>query len=106
MTCPPDGDKPPLPPGIRFTAQNWNDTSGQAEIGISPVETLELYFWNWADPNGKFTRPGVCPGTPVTLSRPVMVQKLRSEFEFGGLRLADYALESSSADGAVGFQIR
>ena len=107
MTCPPDKDKSPAPAGIRITDENWDATSGPAEIGISPIDSVNLRFWNWADPSGKYGRPGACPGTPVMFTTPEVAQRLRLEIEFDDVRIDDYARGNGMAgDGSVGWDIR
>jgi hypothetical protein len=91
MTCPAVKDKPPAPAGIRLTYENWDETSGPAETGISPVETMNLYFANWADPPGKYGVPGACQGTPVRFTTPERMRRLRTEIEFNDVRIGDYA---------------
>jgi hypothetical protein len=91
MTCAPGKDKPPAPAGVRITYENWGETSEPAEIGVSPVASMSLYFPNWADPSGKYATPGVCPGTPIRFTVPERVQRLRTEIEFDDVRIGDYA---------------
>jgi len=90
-TCAPGEDKLPAPPGIRIANENWSETSDPAEIGISPVASMSLYFRNWADSSGKYGTPGACPGTPVRFTTPEGVQRLRIEKEFDDVRIGDYA---------------
>jgi hypothetical protein len=107
MTCPPVKDKPPAPPGIRITDESWDETSGPAEIGISPVASMNLYFGNWADPSGKYGVPGACPGTPVTFTTPEQVQRLRNEMEFDDVHIGDYRRGNGmNGDGSIGWEIR
>jgi len=103
QTCPSTPDKPAPPPGIRITEELWSESSGLEELGISPVRTFSLGFWNWADPNDKFSSAGACPGTSVTFSTPVLTQQVRTKVEFQGLRLEDYAHWNDASGGEVGF---
>lgn len=105
ITCPPTAGKPPLPPGVRITAEYFSGSSGPAEMGISPIQTPALIFWNWVDVEGKFSNLGICPGTPVAFSTPVIVERVRQEVEFNGLRLQDYAERRELGDGQTGYSI-
>ena len=91
QTCRPSPGKSAPPPAIRITAERLEDNSGPAELGISPVQTFTLQFYNWTDPHDKFATVGPCPGTPVTFSTPVEAQKVRTRIGLEGLRLEDYA---------------
>jgi hypothetical protein len=64
--------------------------SGPAEVGFSPVKTVELlvYDWNYST---RRRNAGICPGTPLILSHPEEVQRTRTELELTGLQLADYS---------------
>ncbi len=101
ITCAPTSDKPPLPPSLWLRSDNF-DSSGPAEIGIGPVHAWPLYFWNWFDPDEKFASPDICPGTPVILATPIVVQVLREEVQFDGLKLNDYAPPEVQLDGTGG----
>ena len=79
--------------------------SGPAELGISPVKTLDLFLWSQdAVPSKAIS--GICPGTPLTLSRPEFFQRTRTELELDNLRLADYRLRDVRTDGSFWFVIR
>jgi len=81
-------------------ARNWNhhSDSGPAEFGISPVKSLDLFPWA-EDYASSRVISGICPGTPLTISNPVLVQQSRTELEFNNLRLADYRLPPVRTEG-------
>jgi hypothetical protein len=105
-TCasPPE-DSEPSEDGISF-AENFEDDLGPAAFGLSPVRTMSPSFNEWQRkapevgvgvqqgvPSGGRKRAFVsirsragarfCPGTPLTLSRPVFVGRARAEFDLG-----------------------
>jgi hypothetical protein len=88
-TCPLSKNVPPATPGelARGTVQNRD--GGAADPGISPVHLLNVYLSEWNSPNSRIT-PGICPGTPLTLSNPEEVSHSRVELQFDNLSLADY----------------
>jgi hypothetical protein len=70
------------------TAHDW---SGNTDAGpISPVGTINLYFWRWDGDEDYKTSPAVCPGTPLVVSMQEEGPHTRIELEAGGLHLADY----------------
>jgi hypothetical protein len=84
-TCTPSEDEP-LPQGK--TAHDWN---GSTDSGpISPVGTINLYFWRWDGDEDYKTSPAVCPGTPLVVSMEEEGPHTRLELETSGLHLADY----------------
>jgi hypothetical protein len=88
-TCPlRDGESPANPGEI---ARGWsqNGDSDPAEFGISPVKTLDLYVSDQAS-STKRRSAGICPGTPLILSHPELVQRTQIELEFSRLHLPDY----------------
>jgi len=103
QTCPVVRDKPAPPPATRITAESWNESSESAELGISPVRNSNLFFLNWRDLTDKFSRPGPCPGTPITFSTPVLAAKIRMDVAFEGVRLEDYARRFGNGHWEVGF---
>jgi hypothetical protein len=88
-------------------ARDWNQNSdsGPAEFGISPVKSLNLFLWGH-NASDRHTISGLCPGTPLIISSPVLVGASATELEFNGLRLGDYRLRQgiSGATGS-GFSI-
>ena len=68
-TCPITDDQTPPRPGELARGSIQNSDSSPAEIGISPIKTVEFYFSNWSS-DTKIVNRGICPGTPLVLSRP------------------------------------
>ena len=88
-TCPlRTGDTRPAPGEMARGSIQGGD-SGPAEIGISPVKTVDLYLSHREDSAGG-TNTGICPGTPLVLSNPEAVSRGRIELQFDNLSLADY----------------
>jgi hypothetical protein len=90
VTCP-ASEKGPAKPGQ--TADEWY-AGGGADF-VSPVETVDLFFWTWNEDNTNNQGPGLCPGTPVILTDEETVQRASTKIEIDGIRLADYR-ESNS----------
>ncbi len=92
----------------REIARDWHQhsDSGPAEFGISPVQNFDLYLWPRHESAWRIVS-GICPGTPLIISSPELVQRTRTELEISGLRLADYRLhQGGSAGTGFGLVVR
>jgi hypothetical protein len=76
--------------------RNWDhhSDSGPAEIGIIPLEEVDFYLGISNYSSTRITS-GICAGTPLVLSNPAEVQRVRTELEANDLRLPDYRLSDS-----------
>lgn len=86
-TCAARKGAPPTRPGEMGHAWQSNSDPGPAEFGFSPIQTFNFYL---TPANGSVEIRGICPGTPLVLSNPEEVQRLRTSLEIDGMRLADY----------------
>ena len=102
-TCPVLEGESRAKPGT--TTRHWDhhSDSGPAEIGISPLKEVDFYLGISNYSSTRITS-GICPGTPLVLSSPTEVQRVRTELEANELRLPDYRL-SDSRFGFVSFAI-
>jgi hypothetical protein len=93
-TCPLGEKETPADPGE--IARQFLRSDGPAEMGISPVKTFQLYL---SDSNSSVTErnPGICPGTPLTLSTPEEYSRNRMELQFDNLSLIDYQRGSGTS---------
>jgi len=75
----------------RQISRDWNlhSESGPAELGISPIKSLDLTLWS-RNALALHTISGICPGTPLVISSPTLGRRTRMELEFSNLHLADY----------------
>ena len=107
LTCAKQQKEPLLPPGTTLYGGNlWSRGSGPADFGLNPVQTTSLGFWDWGETSDRNYRPRVCPGTPLTFfTNWEDLQRVRSDIEIDGIRLADYKLNDIAGD-ATGFMIR
>jgi hypothetical protein len=94
-TCPLSKNVPPANPGELARGALQNHDGGAADAGISPVHELTIYLSEWNSPNSRIT-PGICPGTPLTLSDPEEISRSRVELQFDNLPLADYQQSSGN----------
>ena len=106
LTCAKQQKEPLLPPGTTLYGGNlWSRGSGPADFGLNPVQTTSLGFWDWGETSDRNYRPRVCPGTPLTFfTNWEDLQRVRSDIEIDGIRLADYKL-NDVLGGANGFGI-
>jgi hypothetical protein len=88
-TCPITDDQTPPRPGEGARGSIQKSDSSPAEIGISPIKTVEFYFSNWSS-DTKIVNRGICPGTPLILSHPEAVSRNRVELYFDDLSLVNY----------------
>ena len=95
-TCPVDSRDAALRPGFFAHDTVWGD-SDPAEMGISPVQ--EIYI-SLSDREGGLN-PGICPGTPLTLSNPEAAGSSRVELQFENLSLTDYRVGSLDGRGII-----
>ena len=76
-------------------AHHWFSSrdSAPAAFGLSSVKSFGIYL-SVDDRYDNVSRAarGVCSGTPLTISHPELVRKLRMDLEFKGVRLLDYRL--------------
>jgi len=93
-TCPQVRGKSEAPQTTRYTSTaSLSDDTGPAELGIIPIQSFDLRFselYDPDDPNDRNFLPGVCPGTPITLSTPKVVRFASTEIEIDGANLRDY----------------
>lgn len=86
-TCPLRKEEPPLPSG-KLARRSM--ASGPSAPGISPIHVVDIYLTNWDSALNRDTSPGICPGTPLTLSHPEAASSRRLELEFDNLSLGAY----------------
>ena len=87
--CPLQEGESPASPGEIARGWQRNSESAPAEFGISPVKIVDLFVSDLS-PFANRHNAGICPGTPLTLSRPQLVQRSQTALELRDLRLADY----------------
>ncbi len=81
-------DSPPL----LVTRYMWNvhdDSMGPADLGIIPVNDVQMIFQSWADDPKRELRY-FCPGTPFTIGTPEEGKRSRTEMEIDGITLSQY----------------
>jgi hypothetical protein len=83
-TCPRSDRVSPDKPEEMAHGSVGGDDSEPAELGISPVKSVDLYL------DG--ASRGICPGTPLVLSNPIMVSHNRIELQLDNLSLDNYRL--------------
>ncbi len=95
-TCPHVPAKNEAPPTTRYAASaSLTDDWEPAEPAIIPIQSFDLRFSQPSDPDdpkGKSYLPGVCPGTPITISTPTVARFASTEIEIDGADLRDYVL--------------
>ena len=76
-------------------ARDWhqNSDSDPAEFGVSPIKTVNFYL-RTSLPSNKLTAGGICPGTPLILSNPELLQTTRIDLELKEFNVADYRQDS------------
>jgi len=89
-TCPWDKQDSPAPPGLLAHDSVRYGDSDPAEMGISPLHEVDIYLSDWNTLGTRFSNPGICPGTPLTLSNPEFVGRSRVELQINNLSLTDY----------------
>ena len=94
-TCPVLRTSIPPRPGVFAHGTVWGD-SDPAEMGISPVHEVDIFLSDWDTSDSNATFPGICPGTPLTLSNLEMVGRSRLELDFENLSLAEYGVGSGT----------
>lgn len=74
-------------------ARDWHHYSDSepAEFGISPVKTVDFDL-RTVNPTDARRLNGICPGTPLVLSKPEQARQTRIELVLNGIRLNDYRL--------------
>jgi hypothetical protein len=86
-----DSDKS-TPASVPTYAWESNKNDEPAEYGLDPVQSFTLYMWGR---DSRRTSARICPGTPLTVSFPQLVQLTRTEFEIQEFNLEEYRQEPS-----------
>lgn len=86
-TCRLGNSRLPSPPFVRAFVQGG---FGPAEMGISPVHQVLIDPSEWDPYGGLPFTPGLCPGTPLTLSHPEVTGSRGLEVEFDNVSLDDF----------------
>ncbi len=86
-TCTYEDGPPPLV--TRYMWDLHDDSMGPAELGIIPVNDVQMIFGSWADDPKRELRY-FCPGTPFTIATPEEGKHSRTEMEIDGIRLSQY----------------
>ena len=89
MPCPFTADGG-APPGL--ISRDWSSSS--ASDPVSPVGTLDIYFWKWEGNSDTKSSPILCPGTSLIFSRQEAGPKIRKEIETDGIKLQDYQVSN------------
>ncbi|MGO8792150.1 MAG: hypothetical protein ACLQVL_32840 [Terriglobia bacterium] len=86
-----------LPFPATTIARGWGGRSADTDppLLVSPVGTFNLRLWAWFGVTDTRYSPRVCAGTPLSFNVPDFVRPTRVELNLGGLRLADYRIDSS-----------
>lgn len=92
-TCAIGNEQSPAEKGA--IARGWisNESSAPAEPGINPLQEFSVGLTHWTD-SPQRSSTGICPGTPVTLSNPEPVRRLRTELSFKNVILEEYRIPS------------
>jgi hypothetical protein len=93
-TCPLGKNETRPNPG-ELARGSLRNESGDVEPGISPIHIERVYLSDWAA-SSNLLNPGICPGTPLTLSDPEEAGRSRIELQFDNLSLADYQQGANS----------
>jgi hypothetical protein len=78
-------------PPLLVTRYMWDphDDVGPADLGIIPVNDMQMIFGSWADDPKRELRY-FCPGTPFTIGKPEEGKHSRTEMEIDGIKLSQY----------------
>jgi hypothetical protein len=85
MPCPFTADGAP-PPGL--ISRDWSGSS--VSDPVSPVGTLNIYFWKWEGNTDTKSSPSLCPGTSLIFRTQEAGRQMRKEIEIDGIQLGDY----------------
>jgi hypothetical protein len=88
-TCPAQDADSHSPPGTMGHAWAWNPGSEPVDFEFSPVQIFDFYVWADDDSRG-FRNDGICPGTPLILSKPELDRQILQELDFDEVRINDY----------------
>lgn len=74
------------PPGL--ISRDWSGSL--ASDPVSPVGTLDIYFWKWEGNTDTKSSPTLCPGTSLFFRKQEAGPQIRRELEIDGIKLEDY----------------
>lgn len=86
-TCPHVPNMTEVPPTTRY-ASYLNENS--VEPALIPIQMLSLSFSEPFHVVDKTVVPGICPGTPITLSTPELIRRASAEVRIDRADLRDY----------------
>lgn len=69
-------------------SRDWSGSS--ADDPISPVGTLDIYFWKWEGNTDSNSSPSLCPGTSLIFRAQQAVAQIRKEIHIDAIKLGDY----------------
>jgi hypothetical protein len=88
-TCLPASSQTPAPRGV-FLHEFVQGQPGPAEMGISPVRPFDIVFSDWDWSARRPVSPGICPGTPLTLSNPEVAGHRGVELQMNNVSLDEF----------------
>jgi len=88
-TCPLDGAETSGSDGV-FLHAFVQGSPEPAEMGISPVVQFDINLSDWDSFAVRAVSPGVCPGTPLTLSNPEQTGRRSIELQIDNLSLGNF----------------
>lgn len=91
MPCPVMADGA-APPGLISRA--WSGSNSSASDPVSPVGTLDIFFWKWEGNVNTKSSPSLCPGTSLIFRMQEEGPKFRKEIETDGIKLEDYQVSN------------
>jgi hypothetical protein len=86
-TCTYEDGPPPLT--TRYMWDLHDDSMGPADLGIIPVNDVQMIFQSWTDDPKRELRY-FCRGTPFTIGTPEEGKHSRTEMEIDGIKLSQY----------------
>jgi hypothetical protein len=82
-------------PGISYVAALKRD-DGTSELAIIPIRLSLLVFSVPGQTMENMHFPGICPGTPITISDPVVARTASIQIEMDDVNLSDYLVRSQN----------
>src|SRR5262249_38651069 len=89
-TCPLAENQQRAKPGSMSKSLFWNFSGDDISFDFDPVESFDIYMSNDFETSENAAGALICPGTPLTLGRPVFDRQFRVGLNLNSVRLDDY----------------
>jgi len=93
-TCPLPEKQERAQPGTIISSLFWSPSPQDFNYDFDPVQSFDIYMTNVRRASEAPGHTGICPGTPLVLSRPVFDRQFMLDLSLDSVRIDDYRPQS------------